>query len=1032
MMNRKHYLHILGTAVVATLCSIANNFSGGVGAAEALSASDAPEFELAGITVEAKRPDWESKLSPGTVTVIRPEEYKGEQKDLPDLLKMVPGVHVREVNGKGQYTVVNVRGSTAAQVGVFVDGVMTNLGGDAAVDISTIPVKNVERIEVYRGYIPARFGGTFIGGVINVVTKKPTKANISAELGKASFGGKSASLEVVSPLASGSLLVGLNYEAAKGDFPYHNYTMDSDIARASYRKNYEDALRGVEAYTKMTDSNTFHKTNIDSLYNNGDISKDVYDRFVNSSGQVDSDDWLDFVRSGGLIQAEIEYVKEKARDQVDKTWKDDSNYADKNLLNQAYQYYCIDHADIYVTKGGAGYKKAFANTFKKMQKLLEKEKNEGSLTDDEKESLEYQKERLGEGLTGKLKDAWNNNSSPFFTDNPDAKAQVDDKIYAEVDKKINAEIESIKNSEANEKNKFDTNGSVYRDLKYKLSEEEKKLKNAEALEKAKAERHRKYNDRKNISSLIKWQNDNWMVKASYNHINRHLPDSLWGMEQVASEGWNVGAGTDVYDHFFADSRKQTMDTYDLMLQNRQQHGRLEWGWFVDYQHQKKKYNAEHKLYYPWDENGKDIPELSASSEADTWRNSVLRGWSQYNSNKYNLQMDGSYKLSERQILEFQANYSYEKMNIDGHNMYRALNTKDLWEWLAPTWRVRNRYEQKILNIQLQDTITLDKKASWFLTPSWRFNSSTIVGYSDSKNFRDNPDNSANAIKWFHPRDSQRDRKGTWQLALKKNVNDNLTFRMTGGTYYRLLNMYEIAGDGAGILPMPHKGWDTAAFPQPEYGKQFDFSTLWNGKFGKSDAYVTLTYFWRDTQRMLQLRRMAKDFFSYTNDSKGKVHGFELQSGLKWDHFSVDLEATYTNTHAMAKTDKNIPGGDDVWYESRATYQPEWEGNVRLSWFPSPKFTLFSEAHYIGKFYTYTLHGIASKSKFDLGCPTPSTTVVNAGIKLQPNKAWQFTLGCNDIFNQNPKQKILIGDDMYINPACPLQGRTYYATIHYEF
>lgn len=1027
MMNRKHYLHILGTAVVATLCSITNNFSGGVGAAEALSASDAPEFELAGITVEAKRPDWESKLSPGTVTVIRPEEYKGEQKDLPDLLKMVPGVHVREVNGKGQYTVVTVRGSTAAQVGVFVDGVMTNLGGDAAVDISTIPVKNVERIEVYRGYIPARFGGTFIGGVINVVTKKPTKANISAELGKASFGGKSASLEVVSPLASGSLLVGLNYEAAKGDFPYHNYSMDSDIARASYRKDYEDALRGVEAYTKMTDSNTFHKTNIDSLYNNGEgsISKDVYDRFVNSSGQVDSDDWLDFVRNGGLIQAEIEYVKEKARAEFTGSTSWDNKYVEGN------EAFLKDAANWYM-KNNAKFADRVARYHRNVEKLGKKYK-------DDPTTLAAKIKRQDDSLKGDLLDLylkpdWENANGPdgYFKNNPEAKSQVDNKIYEEVDKKAAAEIERIKNGEATQKDELDTNGTVYRDLKYKLSEEELRVKNAEALEKAKAERHRKYNDRKNISSLIKWQNDNWMVKASYNHINRHLPDSLWGMEQVASNGWNVGAGTDVYDHFFADSRKQTMDTYDLMLQNRQQHGRLEWGWFVDYQHQKKKYNAEHKLYYPWDENGKDIPELSASSEAATWKNSVLRGWSQYNSNKYNLQMDGSYKLSERQILEFQANYSYEKMNIDGHNMHRALNTKELWEWLAPTWRVRNRYEQKILNIQLQDTITLDKKASWFLTPSWRFNSSTIVGYSDSKNFRDIPDNSANAIKWFHPRDSQRDRKGTWQLALKKNVNDNLTFRMTGGTYYRLLNMYEIAGDGAGILPMPHKGWDTAAFPQPEYGKQFDFSTLWNGKFGKSDAYVTLTYFWRDTQRMLQLRRMAKDFFCYTNDSKGKVHGFELQSGLKWDHFSVDLEATYTNTHAMAKTDKNIPGGDDEWYESRATYQPEWEGNVRLSWFPSPKFTLFSEAHYIGKFYTYTLHGIASKDKFDLGCPTPSTTVVNAGIKLQPNKAWQFTLGCNDIFNQNPKQKILIGDDMYINPACPLQGRTYYATIHYEF
>lgn len=1027
MMNRKHYLHILGTAVFATLCSIANNFSGGVGAAEALSASDAPEFELAGITVEAKRPDWESKLSPGTVTVIRPEEYKGEQKDLPDLLKMVPGVHVREVNGKGQYTVVTVRGSTAAQVGVFVDGVMTNLGGDAAVDISTIPVKNVERIEVYRGYIPARFGGTFIGGVINVVTKKPTKANISAELGKASFGGKSASLEVVSPLASGSLLVGLNYEAAKGDFPYHNYSMDSDIARASYRKSYEDALRGVEAYTKMTDSNTFHKTNIDSLYNNGEgsISKDVYDRFVNSSGQVDSDDWLDFVRSGGLIQAEIEYVKEKARAEFTGSTSWDNKYVEGN------EAFLKDAANWYM-KNNAKFADRVARYHRNVEKLGKRYKDDPTTL---AAKIKRQDESLKKDLLDLyLKPDWENanGSDGYFKNNPEAKSQVDNKIYEEVDKKAAAEIERIKNVEATQKDKLDTNGTVYRDLKYKLSEEELRVKNAEALEKAKAERHRKYNDRKNISSLIKWQNDNWMVKASYNHINRHLPDSLWGMEQVASNGWNVGAGTDVYDHFFADSRKQTMDTYDLMLQNRQQHGRLEWGWFVDYQHQKKKYNAEHKLYYPWDENGNDIPELSASSEADTWRNSVLRGWSQYNSNKYNLQMDGSYKLSERQILEFQANYSYEKMNIDGHNMYRALNTKELWEWLAPTWRVRNRYEQKILNIQLQDTITLDKKASWFLTPSWRFNSSTIVGYSDSKNFRDIPDNSPNAIKWFHPRDSQRDRKGTWQLALKKNVNDNLTFRMTGGTYYRLLNMYEIAGDGAGILPMPHKGWDTAAFPQPEYGKQFDFSTLWNGKFGKSDAYVTLTYFWRDTQRMLQLRRMAKDFFCYTNDSKGKVHGFELQSGLKWDHFSVDLEATYTNTHAMAKTDKNIPGGDDVWYESRATYQPEWEGNIRLSWFPSPKFTLFGEAHYIGKFYTYTLHGIASKDKFDLGCPTPSTTVVNAGIKLQPNKAWQFTLGCNDIFNQNPKQKILIGDDMYINPACPLQGRTYYATIHYEF
>lgn len=1029
MMNRKHYLHILGTAVVATLCSIANNFSGGVGAAEALSASDAPEFELAGITVEAKRPDWESKLSPGTVTVIRPEEYKGEQKDLPDLLKMVPGVHVREVNGKGQYTVVNVRGSTAAQVGVFVDGVMTNLGGDAAVDISTIPVKNVERIEVYRGYIPARFGGTFIGGVINVVTKKPTKANISAELGKASFGGKSASLEVVSPLASGSLLVGLNYEAAKGDFPYKNYAYNEENQQ-NIQSSVTFKQKEVDELKSSLDINNWNRKNIESLYNDDEIPKNVRDQYIDSSGQVDSGAWLDFVRSGGLIQAEIEYAKEKAREdaQVDKTWKDDSNYADKNLLNQAYQYYCKDHADIYVTKGGAGYKKAFANTFKKMQKLLEKEKNEGSLTDEDKESLEYQKERLGEMLTGKLKDAWNDNSSPFFTDNPDAKAEVDDKIYAEVDKKTNTEIEKIKNTYTPDrlKDRFDPSGENYKKKENDLKVSQRDLKEYQELEKAKAERHRKYNDRKNVSSLIKWQNDNWMVKASYNHINRHLPDPLWGGEKVAGNAHTVGLPADVYDAFWADSKKQTLDTYDVMLQNRQQNGRLEWGWFVDYQHQNKKYRAEDMRSYPYDENGNFID--WGDGGRSFWENSVLREWSEYTSNKYNLQMDGSYKLSNRQILEFQANYSYEKLGIDGSNMDEILKTKDHADFEFWTnWQIRNRFEQKILNLQVQDTITLDKKATWFLTPSWRFNSSTIIGHSDSPNFYRKPDGSSQAFRWFHPRDSQRDRKGTWQLALKKNVNDNLTFRMTGGTYYRLLNMYEIAGDGAGILPMPTDTWEKASFPRPEYGKQFDFSTLWNGKLLKSDAYATLTYFWRDTDRMLQLRRKGKDFWCYTNDSRGKVHGIELQSGLKWTHVSLDLDATYTKIKAQQKIDSHIPGGDGEWFDVNATYQPKWEGNLRLSYFPSPKFTVFGEAHYTDTVYTYF-----ESSGQNKGYPTPSITVVNAGIKLQPNKVWQLTFGCNDIFNRNPKMKISIGDGLYVNSEYPIQGRTYYASIRYEF
>lgn len=1039
-MSKKKYLHLLGAAVTAALCSVPMSFSGRVAAADetATASSYIPKFELAGITVEAKRPDWESKLSPGTVTVIRPAEYKGEQKDLPDLLKMVPGVHVREVNGKGQYTVVTVRGSTAAQVGVFVDGVMTNLGGDAAVDISTIPVKNVERIEVYRGYIPARFGGTFIGGVINVVTKKPTKANISAELGKASFGGKSASLEVVSPLASGSLLVGLNYEAAKGDFPYHNYSYDDPKNQRYVQSVLDEYPNVIESIENSLTLDNWNKSKIEDLYKRGNISENVRNQYIDNSGQIDSEGWLDFVRNGGLIQAEIEYVKEKARDTsaISQEWNDNlKDYVSQNddFLKSASNWYISEY------EKNPKFKNEFITQYrgylKRIKQYEDKYGKDSEEFKERKANLDKKMKKVfRNNLISAIGDSWEKRNDPngYFMNNPDAKKQIDNKIYEEVDKKAAAEIDRIKNVADVTKKELDPETSVgYEEKKNDLYSYKLTLEGYKRLAKEKAERHRKYNDRKNISSLIKWQNDNWMVKASYDHINRHLPDSTWGLESVAGNGHDIGIGTDTFDSVWADSKKQTLDTYNMMLQNRQQNGRLEWGWFVDYQHQKKKYRAENKLNYPWDEEGNYVRWGNSASD-NFWMYSVLREWSEYTSNKYNLQMDGSYKLSDRQILEFQANYSYEKLNIDGSNMADILkNFTEESFGLWTSWQIRNQFEQKILNLQVQDTITLDKKATWFLTPSWRFNSSTIIGHSDSPNFYKKPDGSSKAFRWFHPRDSQRDRKGTWQLALKKNVNDNLTFRMTGGTYFRLLNMYEIAGDGAGILPMPTDTWEKASFPRPEYGKQFDFSTLWNGKLLKSDAYATMTYFWRDTNRMLQLRRKSKDFWCYTNDSRGKVHGIELQSGLKWKHVSLDLDATYMNIKAEQKIDAHIPGGNGRWFSTHATYLPKWEGSLRLSYFPSPKFTVFGEVHYTDAIYTDS-HNAPSLTGIDLGYPNPSITVVNAGIKLQPNKAWQLAFGCNDIFNRNPKMKISVGDGLYVNSQYPLQGRTYYASIRYEF
>ena len=210
---------------------------------------DLTGFMLSQITVEAPRPDWEQKLSPGQVTVIDPKEFEGEQKDIPALLERVPGLFVDRQNGQGHYTTARIRGSSAAQVDVYIDGVRANLSGDAAVNLSAIPADNVARIEVYRGYVPARFAGAPLGGVINIVTKKPDSGHGRITQGMRSYGGATTTMEYSTPLGKGSLLATATRDIWDGDFPVK--AVDNDYSTKAWRRS--NGFRDTDAMLKWQD-----------------------------------------------------------------------------------------------------------------------------------------------------------------------------------------------------------------------------------------------------------------------------------------------------------------------------------------------------------------------------------------------------------------------------------------------------------------------------------------------------------------------------------------------------------------------------------------------------------------------------------------------------------------------------------------------------------------------------------------------------------------------------------------------------------
>ena len=179
---------------------------------------DLPPVTVTDTRLEAE----EGAASPGCVTILRPEEVRGEAKTVADLLEQSAGVHVVRLRGRGNYTVALVRGSTAAQVAVYLDGTLVNSAGESAVDLSTLPVESVERIEVYRGAIPARFGVSGAGAVISILTRRPRGREGSVLVQGGSYGEWGLSGRYGNDLGDGRYLVSFGFSGSQGDFSYHN------------------------------------------------------------------------------------------------------------------------------------------------------------------------------------------------------------------------------------------------------------------------------------------------------------------------------------------------------------------------------------------------------------------------------------------------------------------------------------------------------------------------------------------------------------------------------------------------------------------------------------------------------------------------------------------------------------------------------------------------------------------------------------------------------------------------------------------
>ena len=207
---------------------------------------------------------------------VLPEAWEGRSLSAAEVLASLPGVQYTRQGGVGSFQTVSIRGVSAKNIVVCMDGIPLNDASGGAVDFGTIDLNQVEKIEVYKDRVPAKFGGRGIGGAINFVTKgsKPAEAVLKPEDKKSgrvllSYGSHNtweASTQLLSRLTdSASVSASLSARHSDNDYEFESqngtqYDPDDD---------YTDTRRNAEftEYSGLFKARVLHASGVFSTLN---------------------------------------------------------------------------------------------------------------------------------------------------------------------------------------------------------------------------------------------------------------------------------------------------------------------------------------------------------------------------------------------------------------------------------------------------------------------------------------------------------------------------------------------------------------------------------------------------------------------------------------------------------------------------------------------------------------------------------------------------------------------------------------------
>lgn len=126
-------------------------------------------------------------LAPVTV-LTRGDIERLRPTSVPDLLAGQTGIDVSSNGEFGKNTSIGLRGTSAGQTLVLIDGIRVGSATSGTTALEYLPVDQIERIEIVRGPRASLYGADALGGVIQIFTRPGKGSGWQASVSGGSFG----------------------------------------------------------------------------------------------------------------------------------------------------------------------------------------------------------------------------------------------------------------------------------------------------------------------------------------------------------------------------------------------------------------------------------------------------------------------------------------------------------------------------------------------------------------------------------------------------------------------------------------------------------------------------------------------------------------------------------------------------------------------------------------------------------------------------------------------------------------------------